>query len=118
MDVRAISPLNLAFLGDAVYELLVRERLICEANRPNADQHRLSVEQVRAEAQSAAVEKLLPFLTEEENAVFRRGRNAHTSRTGGAYHKATGLEALLGYLYLCGRLERIRELFEQISPVG
>lgn len=115
VDLHGISPLNLAFVGDGVYELMVRERLVCMANRPNKDLHRLAVQQVCAEAQAAALDKLVPLLSEEEETVFRRGRNAHTSRTGGAYHKATGLEALFGYLYLAGRLDRVRELFAYIT---
>ncbi len=111
VDLHGISPLSLAFVGDGVYDLMVRERLVCLANRPNKDLHQLAVQQVRAEAQAAAMDKLMPLLTEEEAAVYRRGRNAHTSRTGGAYHKATGLEALFGYLYLAGRVDRVRELF-------
>lgn len=110
-DLRTVSPLNLAFVGDGVYELMVRERLVSLANRPNKEQHKLSVAQVRAEAQAAAVDRLMPHLTEQELAVYKRGRNAHTSRGGGGYHKATGLEALFGYLYLSGDLSRVRELF-------
>ena len=63
-------------------------------------------------AQAAALDKIWPRLTEQEQAVFRRGRNAHTSRSGGDYHKATGLEALFGYLYFQGQSDRIRELFD------
>ena len=110
-DVHVLSPLALAFVGDGVYSLFVRERLLAKANRPVGDLHRLAVEAVRAEAQSAAVERLLPVLTEEELAVFKRGRNAHTARTGAEYHRATGLESLFGYLYLDGRTVRLRELF-------
>jgi ribonuclease-3 family protein len=110
-DLRTVSPLNLAFVGDGVYELMVRERLVSLANRPNKELHKLSVAQVRAEAQAAAVDRLMPHLTEQELAVYKRGRNAHTSRGGGGYHKATGLEALFGYLYLSGDLSRVRELF-------
>lgn len=117
-DLRTVSPLTLAFLGDGVYGLLVRERLVREANRPAGELHRESVELVRAEAQSAAVDRLLPLLTEEEAAVFRRGRNAHTSRTGSEYHRATGLEALFGWLYLKGEQNRLRELFEQAVSDG
>lgn len=112
VDLRTVSPLNLAFVGDGVYELMVRERLVSLANRPNKELHKLSVAQVRAEAQAAALDKLYPYLTEQEEAVYRRGRNAHTSRTGNGYHKATGLEALFGYLYLSGQVERVRELFQ------
>ena len=106
-----LSPLTLAFVGDGVYGLMVREHLACEANRPVGTLHKASVDLVRAEAQAAAVERLLPLLTEEEEAVFRRGRNAHTTRNSPEYHRATGLEALFGYLYLSGRPERMRELF-------
>lgn len=110
-DPRTLSPLALAFVGDGVYELLVRERLLCEANRPVNELHKAAVAAVRAEAQSAAMEALLPLLTEEEEAVFRRGRNAHTARSGSDYHRATGLEALFGYLYISGNIDRVRELF-------
>ena len=112
VDLHTVSPLNLAFVGDAVFELLVRQRLVANANRPNAELHKLSVEQVCASAQAAALDRIWPMLTEREQAVFRRGRNAHTSRTGGDYHKATGLEALFGYLYFQGESERIRALFD------
>ncbi len=111
---RELSPLALAFVGDGVYELLVRERLICQANRPVNELHKQAVALVRAEAQSAAIDKIAPLLTEEEEAVYRRGRNAHTARTGGDYHRATGLEALFGFLYLSGEHERVRALFAAI----
>ena len=111
IDLHTLSPLALAFVGDGVYSLMVRERLLCEANRPVNDLHRQSVRDVRAEAQSAAMSRIMEHLTEEEEAVFKRGRNAHTARSGADYHRATGLEALFGYLYLDGRIERIRELF-------
>lgn len=106
-----LSPLTLAFVGDGVYGLMVREQLACEANRPVGTLHKASVDWVRAEAQSAAVERMLPLLTDEEAGVYRRGRNAHTSRNSPEYHRATGLEALFGYLYLAGRTARLRELF-------
>lgn len=111
VDVRTLSPLALAFVGDGVYSLMVRERLLSAANRPVNDLHRMAVSAVRAEAQAAAVERLLPLLTEEETAAYRRGRNAHTVRSGTDYHQATGLETLFGWLYLSGKLDRIRELF-------
>ena len=111
IDLHTLSPLALAFVGDGVYSLMVRERLLNEANRPVNDLHRMAVRQVRAEAQSAAIGRLLPLLSEEEEAVFKRGRNAHTSRSGADYHRSTGLEALFGYLYLDGRIDRVRELF-------
>lgn len=109
----SLSPLTLAFVGDGVYGLMVREHLACEANRPVGTLHKASVDLVRAEAQSAAMERLLPLLSEAEEAVFRRGRNAHTSRNSPEYHRATGLEALFGYLYLDGQRDRLRELFRE-----
>lgn len=111
IDLHTLSPLALAFVGDGVYSLMVRERLLSQANRPVNDLHRLAVRDVRAEAQAAAMDRLLPHLTEEEEAVFKRGRNAHTARSGADYHRATGLESLFGYLYLAGRIDRVRELF-------
>ncbi|NLN81670.1 MAG: ribonuclease III [Clostridiales bacterium] len=114
VDVRTLSPLTLAFVGDGVYELMVREMLACQANRPNGELHKLSVGMVRAEAQSAAVDVIIPLLSEEETAVFKRGRNAHTQRAGSDYHRATGLETLFGYLYLTGNIERIRVLFNAV----
>lgn len=115
VDTRTLSPLTLAFVGDGVFELMVRETLACQANRPNGVLHKLSVGMVRAEAQSAAMDVLLPMLSDEEAAVFRRGRNAHTPRAGEDYHRATGLEALFGYLYLNGNIVRLRELFTAIQ---
>ena len=111
LDLHTLSPLALAFVGDGVYSLMVRERLLSQANRPVNDLHRLAVREVRAEAQAAAMDRVLPLLTEEEEAVFKRGRNAHTARSGADYHRATGLESLFGYLYLAGRIDRVRELF-------
>ncbi|MGN0537491.1 MAG: Mini-ribonuclease 3 [Acutalibacteraceae bacterium] len=110
-----LSPLSLAFVGDGVYDLFVRETLVCAANRPLKDLNRLKVEQVRCQAQAKLMQTIESILTEEEAAVYRRGRNAHTGHTpknatNADYHAATGFEALLGYLYLCGRIERIREL--------
>lgn len=120
VDAKQLSPLTLAFIGDTVYDLLVREELICKANRPANDLHLLAVKQVKASAQSRAAELILPILTEDELAVYRRGRNAKTSHiaknaTTGDYHKATGLEALFGYLYLSGDIHRIKELFYMIK---
>ena len=112
VDVRTVSPLALAFVGDGVYEMLVRERLVCLANRPPRELHREAVKLVRAEAQAEAVERMMPLLTEKEIAVFKRGRNAHTARNSDAYHRATGLETLFGYLYLSGDIARVRELFD------
>ena len=111
VDPALLSPLTLAFVGDGVYGLMVREHLACRANRPVGQLHAASVDLVRAEAQAALYDRIAPLLTEEEEAVYRRGRNAHTARNSPEYHRATGLEALWGYLYLSGRRERLRELF-------
>lgn len=120
INPKELSPLNLAFIGDCVYEMLVRERLVSEANRPVNDLHRESVKFVSAKAQTAAFKKIEPLLTEEETAVFKRGRNAKTghqpkSASVGEYHCATGVEALFGYLYLTGNNERITYLFNAIN---
>lgn len=119
-DPDSLSPLTLAFVGDGVYGLFVREQLVCEANRSVKALHRESVKSVCCQAQAACMEKLLPVLTEQEQAVYRRGRNAHTSHTPKNaspvdYHAATGFEALFGYLYLKGDLNRLRELFALIQ---
>ncbi len=118
-DANQYSPLTLAFLGDAVYEQLVRERLVLTANMPVKKLHAEAVERVRAAYQSNAAERLLPVLDEEEAAVFRRGRNATGNTVPKSsdpveYRRATGLEALFGYLRLTENHERIRELFDLI----
>lgn len=115
-DLKSFSPLTLAFVGDAVFELFVRERLVCRGNCPVNALHHESVRQVCCTAQAADCARLAPLLTEEEAAVLRRGRNAHVGHVPknasvADYHAATGLEALFGYLYLAGRLSRLRELF-------
>ncbi|MGN0457726.1 MAG: Mini-ribonuclease 3 [Eubacterium sp.] len=116
INPKQLSPLNLAFIGDCVYEMLVRERLVVDANRPVNDLHRESVKFVSAKAQTQAFEKIKDCLTDEEMSVFKRGRNAKVghspkSATEGEYHCATGVEALFGYLYLQNNTNRIKELF-------
>lgn len=118
-ELRAMSSLALAHMGDAVYEILVRGWLCSQGRGTCGNLHRETVAMVRAEAQAAAVQQILPLLTEEEAAVYRRGRNAQVhsipkNASRSQYAKATGLEALLGWLYLQGRLERINELFAAI----
>ena len=115
-DIRNISSIALAHLGDAVYELLVRSYLCAHGKATGRGLHRAAVELVRAEAQAARSDRILPLLTGEELAVFKRGRNAHVntiphSASRGEYLKATALECLLGYLYLLGRTDRINALF-------
>lgn len=110
--------LQLAYLGDAVMELAVRRELLRRGNFHPGHMVKLSKAFVTCEAQSDAAERLLPYLTPEEEAVYRRGRNAKTKHTPShgeliQYRRATGLEALFGYLELVGRQERMRELFEK-----
>jgi ribonuclease-3 family protein len=118
-DADNLSPATLAFVGDGVYELLTREFLACEANRPAKELNIEKVKMVSALAQAEGFKKIEPMLTEKELEVFKRGRNAHTSRapknaTHAQYHYATGLEALFGWLYLSGAQERAVELFKAI----
>ena len=115
-EIKGISSIGLAHLGDAVYELLVRTWLCAHGKATGKCLHRATIELVCASKQAEFSEKILPLLTEEEQAVFKRGRNAnvhsipqHASRA--QYQQATALEALLGWLYLNGRRERINELF-------
>ena len=114
--LRAISSIGLAHLGDAVYELLVRAWLCAHGKATGRGLHRAAVELVRAQAQARRGERILPLLTEEELAVYRRGRNAHVntiphSASRSDYLKATALECLFGWLYLRGERERINRLF-------
>lgn len=118
-EVNAVSALGLAHIGDAVFELLVRTELCTGGLSKNGNLHRETVARVCAPAQAAFVDRLLPMLTEEEHAVYRRGRNAHVhaipkNASASEYSKATGLEALFGALYLLGRQERIEALYAAV----
>lgn len=117
---KQLSPLALAFLGDAVYELCARQAIVCECNRPVGEMHKKSVQMVNAGAQSAAFARLEPLLTEEELAIYKRGRNTNSQSTPkhadiADYRRATGVEALFGYLFLKGEVARISELFAAAS---
>ena len=114
--IDAISNLGLAHIGDGVYELLCRARLCAKGETTVNQLHRDTIALVKAPAQARLSEKILPLLTPEELAYFRRGKNAHVhavpkSATPQEYAKATGVEALFGALYLAGRTERLNELF-------
>lgn len=114
-----MSSLGLAHLGDGVFELMVRAWLCLHGKVKVKDLHRATVGYVAAPAQAAAMERLLPLLTDEEADVYRRGRNTapHSvprAATRAQYQSATGLEALFGWLYLQGRTERLNQLFETI----
>ena len=119
-DLLELNSLGLAHMGDAVYEVLVRGWL-CSGGRSTArNLHKDTVSMVCAPAQARAAQILLPYLSEAETAVYKRGRNAHISAvpkraTRSEYLMATGLEALFGWLYLSGRRDRICELFELIT---
>ena len=117
-DPKMLNALDLAFVGDGVYGLLVREILAREGSRPVGELHRMAVEYVNATAQAAAYDSIAALLTEREQAIYRRGRNggAHPPKNAdpGHYAKATGVEALFGYLYLNGEQERLQELFAAI----
>ena len=115
-QLRAMSSIGLAHMGDAVFEILVRTWLCAHGKATGKGLHQATIALVRAESQAEKAERILPLLTEEEAAVFRRGRNAqvhsvppHASRA--QYGEATALEALLGWLWLKGRKARINELF-------
>ena len=117
--LRDLGPLELAHVGDGVYELLVRTHLARKGHAKVGELHRAAVAYVSAPAQAAAVERLLPLLTEEEERVWHRGRNAHVHSTPSGctvaqYHAATGLEALFGFLWLSGQAARVQELFNVI----
>lgn len=120
VNPKQLSPLNLAFIGDCIYEILVRESLVTDANRPVNDLHKESVKYVSAKAQTVAFHRIEQMLTDDEMAIFKRGRNAKVghnpkSATQSEYHIATGVEALFGYLYLTEQMDRINELFKIIS---
>lgn len=115
-DIDAISNLGLAHMGDGVWELLCRGYLCSKGEKTVAQLHRDTIALVKAPAQAEFAEKLLPLLTEQEAAYYRRGKNSHVhavpkGATPAQYAKATGLEALFGALYLAGQTERLNELF-------
>lgn len=112
---RNISPVTLAFVGDAVYSLYVREKLVLSTDYGTAQLQKLTSSEVSAHGQSELLEKIIPLMTEEEVAIFKRGRNAKKSTKSknasvAEYNRSTGLEAVLGYLYLTGQYSRISEL--------
>ena len=118
-QVKAISNLGLAHMGDCVFEILCRAYLCTRGDRTVDRLHRDTINMVKATSQAKFVEKLLPLLTEEELAYYRRGKNSHVhavpkSATPAEYARATGLEALFGALYLLGRTDRLNELFQKV----
>lgn len=124
VDVRAYSPLTLAYIGDAVYEVIIRTVVVERANRAANELHKRTVRYVQAGTQAAMIEALLEELTEDEEAVYKRGRNAKSytvpkNASIQDYRKATGFEALVGYLYLTGQTERMLHLVKRgITKLG
>lgn len=119
VNPKELSSLTLAFIGDTVYELLVREYLLGFGKRQVGELNKDKVSMVCCSAQTKALEKIRELLSDEEEAVFKRGRNVQVNSvprnsTLKDYHTATGLEALFGYLYLSDRVERVKELFSAI----
>ena len=115
-EVKAVTNLGLAHVGDGVYELLCRSYLVRMGNKTVLKLHRDTVELVKAPTQAKFADKLKPLLTQEELDFYTRGKNSHThaapkSATRQEYAKATGLETLFGALYLLGRKDRLMELF-------
>lgn len=121
-DIRTYSPLALAYIGDAVYELVIRSLVVERGSRPVNDLHHVTCGYVNAGAQADMLRKLkeMDILTDEEADIVRRGRNAKPyttakNATRADYHKATGFEALMGYLYLTGQQQRMLELIRTVT---
>ena len=114
-DIRSFSPLTLAYIGDAVYDLVIRTIVVERGNKAANVLHKTTVKYVNAAAQAAIIQAVLDVMTEEELAVYMRGRNAKSNTMAKNasvedYRKATGIEALIGYLYLSNRFHRVLEL--------
>ncbi|MCM1044696.1 MAG: ribonuclease III [Candidatus Gastranaerophilales bacterium] len=117
-DIKSYSPLTFAYIGDAVYDLVIRSVVVERANRSNRDLHGMTTKYVKAPAQAAMIQALQAELTPEEALIYKRGCNAKPSSvaknaTAGEYRRATGYEALLGYLYLTDQTDRILELIRR-----
>lgn len=118
VDVRAYSPLTLAYIGDAVYDIIIRTVVVERANRAANILHKKTSSYVKAQTQAEMIEALQPLLTEEEEAVYKRGRNAKSYTTAknatiADYRKATGFEAVMGFLYLTDDTDRILFLVKE-----
>ena len=120
---KQMNPVVLAFVGDAVYTLCVRRRLALSSGEKTGELNRRASEKVSAHGQSESLSRILPLLTEEEEEIFRRGRNAKKptrskNASVGEYVRSTGFEALIGYLYLTGQGERLNALFFPEEDTG
>ena len=119
-EINAISNLGLAHMGDCVFEILCRGYLCAKGGKNVGNLHKDTIQMVKATSQATFMDKLIPHLTEEEVAFYRRGKNSHVhavpkSCTPAEYAKATGLEALFGALYLAGETDRINQLFKLVT---
>ncbi len=126
VDVALYSPLTLAYIGDCVYELIIRTRLVYNGNAPVNKLNKKASDLAKASTQAAMIEAVMESLSPEEEAAYKRGRNAHSftkakNASTGDYRRATGFEALVGYLYLQKRFDRIMEIvkagFEAVKGV-
>lgn len=113
-----MNPLVLAYIGDSVQMLYVRTRTALETGCKAGVLHKAVSQEVKAHSQAVAAERILPLLTVEEEGIFRRAKNSHTNNiaknaTSSDYRKATGLEALMGYLYITGNTARLKEIVAQ-----
>ena len=118
-EIKAISNLGLAHMGDCVFEILCRGYLCAKGGKNVGNLHKDTIQMVKASSQAKFMDKLLPLLTEEELSFYRRGKNSHVhavpkSCTPAEYAKATGLEALFGALYLGGQTDRINQLVQTV----
>ena len=123
IDYKNMSALSLAFIGDAVYELVIRQYILSKGDARVKTLHNTCVGLVNADRQAQLADFLIPLLREDETAVYKRGRNAHAGHTPknkseAVYHKSTGFEALVGYLFLKKDYERLFELFTLILSRG
>lgn len=116
-DINLLSPLSLAYLGDSAFEVITRQYLLSTGVADVGKLNAMALSYVKATVQSQALKNILPILSEEEEHIYKRGRNAHgvsipKSASAGQYRRATGLEALFGYLYINGKIDRMKELFK------
>ncbi len=119
-QAREMNPLVLAYIGDSVQMLYVRTRTAVESGSKAGVLHKAVSQEVKAHSQAVAAEKILPLLTVEEEGIYRRAKNSHTNNiaknaTSSDYRKASGYEALIGYLYITGQRERLAELISKAA---
>lgn len=118
LDMKTYSPLTLAYIGDSIYDLVIRTLVVCQGNCPANKLHKNASALVKASAQAEMIEKIMPLLTDEEKQIYKRGRNAKSytmakNATMLDYRKATGFEALMGYLYLENQMHRMIDLVKE-----